>query len=172
MHACIAGRRCSRRLVAASRRRRRHRSPRPASLSLRQIEFYFSDSNLPRDKFLSETVAADPEGYVDVALLCIFSRVRALLKSTVTDAAKVCGRAVPAQRQEGQHLGCALQPLHAGCLFAACRLQHGRCTMRRLVGTWGCWQSDPAEPRASASCRRSPSKPWLTWARRWPPVRR
>ncbi|PSC69422.1 la 1 [Micractinium conductrix] len=61
---------------------------------LQQIEFYFSDSNLPRDKFLSETVAADPEGYVDVALLCIFSRVRALLKSTVTDAAKVTEQTV------------------------------------------------------------------------------
>ncbi|PRW45723.1 la 1 [Chlorella sorokiniana] len=54
-----------------------------------QIEFYFSDSNLPRDKFLSERVAAEPEGYVDIALLCIFQRVAALLKSGVRDAAAV-----------------------------------------------------------------------------------
>ncbi|EFN54683.1 hypothetical protein CHLNCDRAFT_135301 [Chlorella variabilis] len=54
-----------------------------------QIEFYFSDSNLPRDKFLQETVRGDPEGYVDIALLCIFSRVRALLKSSVSDPAAV-----------------------------------------------------------------------------------
>ena len=26
-----------------------------------QVEFYFSDSNLPRDKFLKEQVAAEPE---------------------------------------------------------------------------------------------------------------
>lgn len=45
-----------------------------------QVEFYFSDSNLPRDKFLNEKVAADPEGYVDIALLCTFSRMKALLK--------------------------------------------------------------------------------------------
>lgn len=44
----------------------------PPTPPLLQIEFYFSDSNLPRDKFLSERVAADPEGYVDIALLCIF----------------------------------------------------------------------------------------------------
>jgi lupus La protein len=44
-----------------------------------QIEFYFSDSNLPRDKFLRETVEADPDGFVDIALLVTFSRVRALL---------------------------------------------------------------------------------------------
>ena len=44
-----------------------------------QMEFYFSDSNLPRDKFLRETVEADPEGFVDVSLLATFSRMRALL---------------------------------------------------------------------------------------------
>ena len=33
-----------------------------------QIEFYFSDSNLPRDKFLRETVENDPEGFVDIAV--------------------------------------------------------------------------------------------------------
>ncbi|KAL4442520.1 hypothetical protein ABPG77_005104 [Micractinium sp. CCAP 211/92] len=54
-----------------------------------QIEFYFSDSNLPRDKFLQEKVAADADGYVDIALLSIFQRVRGLLKSTVNDVAKV-----------------------------------------------------------------------------------
>ena len=54
-----------------------------------QIEFYFSDSNLPRDKFLSEKVAADADGYVDLALLAIFSRVAALLKSPVRDPAGV-----------------------------------------------------------------------------------
>lgn len=47
-----------------------------------QIEFYFSDSNLPRDKFLSERVAADAEGYVDIALLCIFQVCWRLLRAS------------------------------------------------------------------------------------------
>jgi hypothetical protein len=54
-----------------------------------QVEFYFSDSNLPRDNFLKEKVAEDAEGFVDVALLCIFSRMNQLLKSSNKDASKV-----------------------------------------------------------------------------------
>ena len=34
-------------------------------------------------------MASNPEGYVDIALLCIFSRVQALLKSSHRDAASV-----------------------------------------------------------------------------------
>ena len=47
--------------------------------TMAQMEFYFSDSNLPRDKFLRETVEADPDGFVDIGLLVTFSRMRALL---------------------------------------------------------------------------------------------
>eukprot|EP00166_Cyanidium_caldarium_P001636 ctg_1834.g471 len=43
-----------------------------------QIEFYLSDSNLPRDKFLRARVEADPEGYVDLALLNTFKRMQVL----------------------------------------------------------------------------------------------
>ena len=56
-----------------------------------QIEFYFSDSNLPRDKFLQEKVAQSPDGYVDLPLLCIFTRVASLLHLTTRDP-----KAVPA----------------------------------------------------------------------------
>ena len=42
----------------------------------KQVEFYFSDSNLPKDKFLRGKVQADPQGFVDLALLCTFSRMR------------------------------------------------------------------------------------------------
>lgn len=28
----------------------------------KQVEFYFSDSNLPTDKFMQAQIAADPEG--------------------------------------------------------------------------------------------------------------
>eukprot|EP00884_Botryococcus_braunii_P022248 jgi/Botrbrau1/8707/Bobra.0311s0019.1 len=40
-----------------------------------QVEFYFSDSNLPRDKFLRGKTEEDPEGFVDIALLCSFTRM-------------------------------------------------------------------------------------------------
>ncbi|CAL1386419.1 unnamed protein product [Linum trigynum] len=47
---------------------------------LRQVEFYFSDSNLPRDKFLSSTVASSEDGLVSLALICSFKKMRGYLK--------------------------------------------------------------------------------------------
>ncbi|KAK9841853.1 hypothetical protein WJX81_007447 [Elliptochloris bilobata] len=41
----------------------------------KQVEFYFSDSNLPRDPFLCSKVEENPEGFVDLALICSFSRM-------------------------------------------------------------------------------------------------
>ncbi|GAB4816086.1 hypothetical protein N2152v2_003132 [Parachlorella kessleri] len=55
----------------------------------KQVEFYFSDSNLPRDAFLREKVESDKDGFVDVALLCIFSRMNQLLMTSNKDASKV-----------------------------------------------------------------------------------
>ena len=54
----------------------------PAMLekAVKQIEFYFSDSNLPRDKFLLEQTHATAEGYVDVGVICSFARMREILK--------------------------------------------------------------------------------------------
>ncbi|KAK1266629.1 hypothetical protein QJS04_geneDACA019335 [Acorus gramineus] len=46
---------------------------------LRQVEFYFSDSNLPRDKFLNETVSQSEDGLVSLALICSFTKMRAHL---------------------------------------------------------------------------------------------
>jgi len=46
---------------------------------LRQVEFYFSDSNLPRDKFLRETVEQSDDGLVSLALICSFSRMKSHL---------------------------------------------------------------------------------------------
>jgi lupus La protein len=43
------------------------------------VEFYFSDSNLPRDKFLLSTIERTPEGWVDIAMLITFTRMRGLL---------------------------------------------------------------------------------------------
>ena len=44
----------------------------------KQIEFYFSDSNLPKDKFLLSKVRdkSNPEGWIDLALIVTFKRMR------------------------------------------------------------------------------------------------
>ncbi|KAK4761676.1 hypothetical protein SAY87_029560 [Trapa incisa] len=46
---------------------------------LRQVEFYFSDSNLPRDKFLKNSINESEDGMVSLALICSFSRMRSHL---------------------------------------------------------------------------------------------
>jgi lupus La protein len=51
----------------------------------RQVEFYFSDSNFRRDTFLKNAAASDPNGYVPIATLLTFNR----LKSLTTDPAVV-----------------------------------------------------------------------------------
>ncbi|KAI5394203.1 la protein 1 [Lathyrus oleraceus] len=43
---------------------------------IRQVEFYFSDSNLPRDDFLRKTVSESEDGMVSLALICSFNRMR------------------------------------------------------------------------------------------------
>ncbi|KAK6140939.1 hypothetical protein DH2020_025332 [Rehmannia glutinosa] len=43
---------------------------------IRQVEFYFSDSNLPRDKFLKNTISESDDGMVSLALISSFSRMR------------------------------------------------------------------------------------------------
>ncbi|KAL1532493.1 hypothetical protein AAHA92_32499 [Salvia divinorum] len=46
---------------------------------IRQVEFYFSDSNLPRDKFLMKTISESEDGMVSLSLLSSFSRMRSYL---------------------------------------------------------------------------------------------
>ncbi|KAL6207745.1 hypothetical protein ACLB2K_018699 [Fragaria x ananassa] len=43
---------------------------------LRQVEFYFSDSNLPRDEFLKKSISESEDGMISLALICSFSRMR------------------------------------------------------------------------------------------------
>ncbi|KAG2386360.1 hypothetical protein C9374_002806 [Naegleria lovaniensis] len=43
-----------------------------------QVEFYFSDSNLPKDKFLRSLVANNPEGYVELKTIASFNRMKQL----------------------------------------------------------------------------------------------
>ncbi|CAH8326488.1 unnamed protein product [Eruca vesicaria subsp. sativa] len=51
-----------------------------AKTVLRQVEFYFSDSNLPIDDFLKKTVTNSEDGLVSLALICSFSKMRGYLK--------------------------------------------------------------------------------------------
>merc|ERR1711871_931729 len=44
-----------------------------------QVEYYFSDANLVKDKWLVSQM--DAEGWIDLALLATFNRVRALSTS-------------------------------------------------------------------------------------------
>ncbi|XP_043704382.1 la protein 1-like [Telopea speciosissima] len=46
---------------------------------LRQVEFYFSDSNLPRDGFLKKSINESEDGMVSLALICSFSRMKSHL---------------------------------------------------------------------------------------------
>ncbi|KAA6399553.1 MAG: hypothetical protein EZS28_004919 [Streblomastix strix] len=44
----------------------------------RQIEFYFSDENLPLDKYLKNEISKDPEGWVQIEVLLTFPKLAAL----------------------------------------------------------------------------------------------
>ncbi|KAH7831121.1 putative La domain-containing protein [Monocercomonoides exilis] len=46
----------------------------------KQIEFYFSDENLPRDKFLQAECKKTPEGWIDISVLTTFKKLAALSK--------------------------------------------------------------------------------------------
>ena len=47
---------------------------------VKQVEFYFSDANLPTDAFLIKKVKADPTGFVPIGVVCSFNRMKTLLK--------------------------------------------------------------------------------------------
>ncbi|XVF48523.1 hypothetical protein PTKIN_Ptkin03bG0197500 [Pterospermum kingtungense] len=47
-----------------------------AKAVLRQVEFYFSDSNIPRDGFLKKKISESEDGMVSLALICSFTKMR------------------------------------------------------------------------------------------------
>lgn len=57
-----------------------------------QLKFYFSDSNLWKDKFLQQKIAGSTTGHVEIGLIASFNRVKALTKDwrLVSQAAKMC----------------------------------------------------------------------------------
>lgn len=54
---------------------------------LTQIEYYFSDSNLPRDKFLKAETAKNAEKWVSISVLLTFNRLKALTTDEAVIAA-------------------------------------------------------------------------------------
>lgn len=45
----------------------------------KQVEFYFSDANLPKDKFMLEQISKNQEGFVAMELLSSFGRMKTLI---------------------------------------------------------------------------------------------
>ncbi|KAI5643386.1 la domain-containing protein [Phthorimaea operculella] len=67
------------------RKRIRHRKKQIYANILKQMEFYFSDANLMKDRFLADLVKADP--YVPLEVFLKFNKVRAMTQD-VNDIAK------------------------------------------------------------------------------------
>ncbi|CAO2842201.1 unnamed protein product [Amaranthus hypochondriacus] len=57
---------------------------------IKQVEFYFSDANLPSDKFLLKQVKKDKEGFISISLIASFRKMKKLTKdsSLIVDALK------------------------------------------------------------------------------------
>ncbi|CAN4080196.1 unnamed protein product [Withania somnifera] len=54
---------------------------------VKQVEYYFSDENLPTDRFLLKYVTRDKEGFVPVKVIASFRKVKKLMKETSVIAA-------------------------------------------------------------------------------------
>lgn len=48
---------------------------------IKQMEYYFGDFNLPRDRFLQEQIKEDPDGWVSLATMTKFNRLKSLSTS-------------------------------------------------------------------------------------------
>ena len=62
----------------------------------KQIEYYFSDANFPKDKFLMAECAKTEEGWVDLATIGGFNRMTQLLPSEADRIAAIAS--APASR--------------------------------------------------------------------------
>lgn len=67
------------------RKRVRHRKKQLYENILKQMEFYFSDANLTKDRFLGDLVKTDP--YVPLETFLKFNKIRSM-STDLTDIAK------------------------------------------------------------------------------------
>lgn len=56
---------------------------------LKQVEFYFSDANLPRDRFLQEELKKNDEGWIALSVIASFKRMQSLSDDLEVIAAAV-----------------------------------------------------------------------------------
>ena len=61
----------------------------------KQVEYYFSDANFPKDKFLVAETAKDKEQWVNISVLATFNRMKVRLALCCARPAPLC-RARPA----------------------------------------------------------------------------
>ncbi|WOK99272.1 la-related protein 6A [Canna indica] len=63
---------------------------------VRQVEYYFSDENLPTDKFLLKFIKRNKEGYVPVAVIASFKRMKKLTQelSLIVDSLRTSSELV------------------------------------------------------------------------------
>lgn len=75
---------------AKSEKRKVRRRKKKLFKSIRyQMEFYFSDANLRKDRYMSELVHKDEEGYVDLEVFLTFHKIRALTADVKDIAAAI-----------------------------------------------------------------------------------
>lgn len=82
----------------------------------RQLEFYFSDSNLPRDKFLRAKTEENEQGYVNIETLLSFKRLQDLGASAANIAAAAASSTVIAVDESKKRIR-RINPLPAVSLF-------------------------------------------------------
>lgn len=72
-------------LETSPRKRIRHRKKQLYENILKQMEFYFSDANLTKDRFLGDLVKNDP--YVPIEVFLKFNKIRSMTHD-INDIAK------------------------------------------------------------------------------------
>jgi len=59
---------------------------------LKQVEHYFGDANMRKDKWLRAEAAKDAEGFVDISHICKFNRMKSLNATDITAVADVMAK--------------------------------------------------------------------------------
>ncbi|KAL3688467.1 hypothetical protein R1sor_014776 [Riccia sorocarpa] len=77
---------------------------------VKQVEFYFSDQNLPTDNYLMKFVKKDPEGFVPIPVVASFRKIKNLVKNNGIVAAALRSSTMLIVSEDGKKVRRA-QPL-------------------------------------------------------------
>lgn len=69
---------------------------------VKQVEFYFSDQNLPTDNYLMKFVKKDPDGFVPIPVVASFRKIKNLVKNHVVVAAALRNSTVLVVSDDGK----------------------------------------------------------------------